>query len=156
MKESIKFSNTNERKIDELGRIVLPVELRKLLQIEENDYLEICKSGKNITLKKIEKNIQKDQLQNIKITLNSEIEINIDVNRINCNIQRSNSLNNSVKAVDELGRITIPIELRKKLNIFEKDTMKICVKGNMIILIKEYEGNNRKKFNSSHNRRKSR
>lgn len=40
------------RKIDELGRIVLPVELRRSLGISERDALEIYVDGSSIVLKK--------------------------------------------------------------------------------------------------------
>ena len=40
------------RKIDELGRIVLPVELRKTLRIAEGDSLEITCADDGIMLKK--------------------------------------------------------------------------------------------------------
>lgn len=40
------------RKVDELGRIVLPSELRKSLNIEVKDALEIFTSGDKIVLKK--------------------------------------------------------------------------------------------------------
>lgn len=39
------------RKIDELGRIVLPVELRRTLDIEVRDSMEIFVDGDNIILK---------------------------------------------------------------------------------------------------------
>ena len=42
------------RKVDELGRIVLPIELRRTLNIEEKDALEIYVDGENIILKKYE------------------------------------------------------------------------------------------------------
>lgn len=42
------------RKVDELGRIVLPIELRRNLNIEEKDSLEIFLDGENIVLKKYE------------------------------------------------------------------------------------------------------
>lgn len=42
------------RKMDELGRIVLPIELRRTLNIEEKDALEIYVDGENIILKKYE------------------------------------------------------------------------------------------------------
>ena len=42
------------RKIDELGRIVLPVELRKKLGIEQRDSVEIYVDGDKIILKKRE------------------------------------------------------------------------------------------------------
>lgn len=40
------------RKVDELGRIVLPIELRRTLDIAERDSLEIFVEGANIILKK--------------------------------------------------------------------------------------------------------
>jgi transcriptional pleiotropic regulator of transition state genes len=42
------------RKVDELGRIVLPIELRRTLSIEEKDALEIYVDGESIILKKYE------------------------------------------------------------------------------------------------------
>lgn len=43
------------RPIDDLGRIVLPIELRKKLNIEKKDLLEIFVDGTNIVLKKCQK-----------------------------------------------------------------------------------------------------
>ena len=40
------------RKVDELGRIVLPIELRRTLDIAEKDQLEIFVEGSSIVLKK--------------------------------------------------------------------------------------------------------
>ena len=40
------------RKVDELGRIVLPIELRRTLDIAEKDSLEIYMDGSAIVLKK--------------------------------------------------------------------------------------------------------
>ena len=42
------------RKIDELGRVVLPMELRKMLGINIKDSLEISVDGQNIILSKYE------------------------------------------------------------------------------------------------------
>ncbi len=42
------------RKVDELGRVVLPIELRRSLDIEEKDALEIYVDGNTIILKKYE------------------------------------------------------------------------------------------------------
>lgn len=39
------------RKVDELGRVVIPIELRRTLQIEEKDALEIYVDGERIILK---------------------------------------------------------------------------------------------------------
>lgn len=41
-----------------------------------------------------------------------------------------------VRKVDELGRIVIPMELRKTMDIKEKDPLEIYVDGNNIILTK--------------------
>ena len=43
-----------------------------------------------------------------------------------------------VRRVDELGRVVIPIELRNKFGICEKDPIEIFVDGSSIIL-KKYE-----------------
>lgn len=43
-----------------------------------------------------------------------------------------------VRRVDELGRIVLPIELRRTLNIVEKDSLEIYVDGSSIIL-KKYQ-----------------
>ncbi|KQL35194.1 transition state regulator Abh [Bacillus sp. FJAT-25509] len=45
-----------------------------------------------------------------------------------------------VRKVDELGRVVIPIELRRTLNITERDTLEIFVQDDRIIL-KKYEPN---------------
>ena len=42
------------RKVDELGRIVLPIELRRTLDLAEKDALEIYVEGSTIILKKYE------------------------------------------------------------------------------------------------------
>ena len=44
------------RRIDELGRIVIPKEIRKKLEIEIKDPMEIYVDGHAITLKKVEEN----------------------------------------------------------------------------------------------------
>ncbi|MEF9960038.1 MAG: AbrB/MazE/SpoVT family DNA-binding domain-containing protein [Niameybacter sp.] len=43
-----------------------------------------------------------------------------------------------VRKVDELGRVVLPIELRRNLNINEKDSLEIFVDDEKIIL-KKYE-----------------
>lgn len=40
------------RKVDELGRIVLPIELRRTLDIAERDSLEIYMEGDSVILRK--------------------------------------------------------------------------------------------------------
>ena len=43
-----------------------------------------------------------------------------------------------VRQMDSLGRIVLPIELRRPLDIAQKDSLEIYVEGNQIIL-KKYE-----------------
>jgi transcriptional pleiotropic regulator of transition state genes len=42
------------RKVDELGRVVIPIELRRTLGIDEKDSLEIFTENEKIILKKYE------------------------------------------------------------------------------------------------------
>ncbi|NLD47720.1 MAG: AbrB/MazE/SpoVT family DNA-binding domain-containing protein [Clostridiaceae bacterium] len=42
------------RKVDELGRVVLPIELRRTMEIAEKDPIEIFVDGATIILKKYE------------------------------------------------------------------------------------------------------
>ncbi|HHY35272.1 MAG TPA: AbrB/MazE/SpoVT family DNA-binding domain-containing protein [Firmicutes bacterium] len=42
------------RKVDELGRVVIPIELRRTLEIGEKDSLEIFVQGESIILRKYE------------------------------------------------------------------------------------------------------
>lgn len=45
-----------------------------------------------------------------------------------------------IRRVDELGRVVIPIELRNKFGILERDPIEIFVDGSSIVL-KKYEPN---------------
>lgn len=45
-----------------------------------------------------------------------------------------------IRRVDELGRVVLPIELRNKFGIVEKDPIEIFVDGSAIVL-KKYEPN---------------
>jgi transcriptional pleiotropic regulator of transition state genes len=49
----IKMKSTGiVRRVDELGRVVIPIELRRTLEIAEKDALEIYVDGEQIILKK--------------------------------------------------------------------------------------------------------
>ncbi|MDK2821790.1 MAG: AbrB family transcriptional regulator, transcriptional pleiotropic regulator of transition state [Clostridia bacterium] len=52
--EKIIKSTGIVRKVDELGRVVIPIELRRTLGIEEKDALEIYVDSEKIILKKYE------------------------------------------------------------------------------------------------------
>jgi AbrB family transcriptional regulator, transcriptional pleiotropic regulator of transition state genes len=45
-----------------------------------------------------------------------------------------------VRRIDELGRIVIPIEIRRSLNIAEKDGLEIYIDGDTIVLHKYRRG----------------
>lgn len=46
------------RKVDELGRVVMPAELRKKLRINEGDPMEVYIDGDKIILKKYQPNME--------------------------------------------------------------------------------------------------
>jgi len=43
-----------------------------------------------------------------------------------------------VRKVDELGRVVLPIELRRTLDIAEKDSLEIYTEGTDMIILKKY------------------
>lgn len=50
------------RKIDELGRVVIPSELRKTLGIDKQDPVEIFINGDQIVLQKYQPNTEKEEV----------------------------------------------------------------------------------------------
>lgn len=53
LKGGIRMKSTGiVRRVDELGRVVIPIELRRTLEIAEKDALEIYVDGEQIILKK--------------------------------------------------------------------------------------------------------
>ncbi len=95
------------RRVDQLGRIVLPKELRKTFNVVEMvDSLEIYVEGSAIILKKY------------------------DFSSNNAGV---------IRRIDQLGRIVLPIELRRNLGIVEeKDALEIYIDNDAIVL-KKYE-----------------
>lgn len=94
------------REIDGLGRIVIPMELRKTMDIKPKDPLEIYFSNGDM----------------------------IVVNQYDENAE--NASTSITRDVDSLGRIVIPKELRKILGIEPKTPLEIYVDGKSIILKK--------------------
>ena len=45
-----------------------------------------------------------------------------------------------VRRIDELGRIVVPIEMRRALDIGERETMEISVEGDGIVLRRAHAG----------------
>jgi len=95
------------RKIDELGRVVIPIELRNLFKYNEKDPIEVYMRNKEIVLKKPV----------------------LDGNEKNVGI---------IRKFDELGRITLPKELRDRLGMEIKSPVEIYINGKDIIL-RRYE-----------------
>ena len=91
------------RKVDALGRIVLPKEIRRSLHIvEKTDFLEIFVENGNIFLKKYDTRSEYGSM---------------------------------IRKFDGLGRIVIPIEIRRTLEIEEeKDALEIFLNKGSIIL----------------------
>lgn len=50
------------RKVDELGRVVLPIELRRILGIDEKDPVEIFIDGDRIILQKYQPDVEKQEV----------------------------------------------------------------------------------------------
>ena len=135
--ENLRIKRKEEiRKVDDLGRITIPVTKTKELEISTGDKLEVYKSGKNIILKKVDVKISKDTIQIVRAIINGELEIDIEVKHLKTRFDKNYNKNHELKVIDELGRILIPRELREELNINRNDKMKICIKDNMIILIR--------------------
>ena len=112
------------RRIDELGRIVIPKEIRKNLKIKDNDQVEISVVDNRIVLKKHD-NLNKDQvistlIKSLKRTINHNIILTsrdkiVDYSLINKEKLDDLSIN------DELMNI---IENRKELvNLVKKDIL---------------------------------
>ena len=118
--------------IDILGRIHIPIQLRKALKIKTGNRLYIYRSGINIILEKSNINIEKVYVA--RKMINNDMKIYTEIYRIKDSVLENKK--RKLRVVDELGNCVIPIEIRKDLQIFENDTFKICTKDNKIILIK--------------------
>lgn len=94
------------RKIDNLGRIVLPAELRSALDIRHNTPIEIYTDYYCVILKK--QHNEAGILESTKI----------------------------VRKVDNLGRIVLPVELRSALDFQNESPIEIFTDDNCIILKK--------------------
>ena len=103
--ETTKEQIEIKRKVDELGRIVIPKNIRNESGIVEKDFLEILKINNKIILKKTR---ERKTIQNL----------------------------DRIRAIDELGRIVLPIMIRKDLGIKEDDILTISIFENSIELEK--------------------
>ena len=53
-------------------------------------------------------------------------------------VERETGTTGIVRRIDELGRIVIPIEIRKRFGLAEKEPVEISVKGESILLTKAH------------------
>ncbi|MEE6449842.1 AbrB/MazE/SpoVT family DNA-binding domain-containing protein [Gottfriedia acidiceleris] len=89
------------RKLDDLGRIVLPKELRNTMNLENNAPFEIYFEDGKIILTKYDEN---------------------------------SGLSGIVRRLDDLGRIVLPKELRKMLNLNKYEPFEVFIEEQRIIL----------------------
>ena len=109
------------RKVDELGRVVLPIELRRNLDIKEKDALEIYVDEDKIILKKYESifilDIRKVEDEGVAFT-----------NEITSYIE---SLGGKMVSVEAMGRLQFSYEIKKRKAgiyydyVFELDEAKV-------------------------------
>lgn len=152
MKTKIENNEKVLRKVDELGRITIEYERRKRLGIKEKDKFEIYLENNSIVLRKLNVLVEKKKILEEKHILNKNIEIDIQQYEINETFLDINDIGHHVRIIDELGRIVLPIELRKKLNIRENDKLEISNIGNNIIL-KKINKKRSKKHSSYYNKK---
>lgn len=95
------------RKTDELGRVVIPIELRRDLNIMPKDTVRIYVEEDSIAIEKYDE--EKSSVPSIK------------------------------RNTDELGRIVIPAEIRKRFRIDVDDTSLEIFVDNDRVLLKKYE-----------------
>lgn len=93
------------RKVDELGRIVLPRDMREYLNCTQKSYVRVQVHDNSIYLTKTEETDETSAAE-------------------------------PVRKIDELGRVLLPKEMRKKLAWEAKDYIKIQITENAIILEK--------------------
>lgn len=88
-------------KVDEIGRIQIPFEIREKVNFIEKDKIYVYIKNNMIVLEKY---------------------------------QDKNQINGIVRRMDELGKVVLPIEIRKQLKIEENDELEIGIEDNTIIL----------------------
>lgn len=81
--------------------------------------------------------IQKEIRENLKLNYNDKMNIYLENNNIVIEKYiEDEETNTLIRRIDELGRVVIPIEIRNRLGIIEKDKFEIYVDKNKIILKK--------------------
>lgn len=116
--------NIYEEKVDELGRIVINLLLQEKIGINKESYVGIILKGKKIIIKKLNDSIIK------------KIKEQKAKNKQDYIIYVQNEKNITVRAIDELARLVIPIQLREKLDIKERDKLIEYIEDKEIVLEK--------------------
>lgn len=159
MERSMKVEEKNEKgllKVDDLGRVTIELTRRERHGIKEKDKVEIYIENNSIILRKLDILVEKEEIAKSKCTINGDIEINVQVNKVKETILNINDIGHYIRSVDELGRIVIPIELRKKLGIFPNNELVANDIGNNISLTKKEKCRKYDKRHSSYHRKKQR
>ena len=131
------------RRIDELGRIVIPKEIRKTLRIKEGENLEIFIDDKeNVVLKKYSlMNKIEDFAQNFTDSINSLLKHNIIITDNDSVIAASGKykkkyLNKSISSTVEnmlLGREKVLQNHNKKISIINEEEIEVTYAASTII-----------------------
>ncbi len=115
------------RRIDDLGRIVIPKEIRKNLKIKENESLEIFIDGENIILKKYSK------MSNMEKTFNEYIKVLNDITGNSIIItNRENVIATTQKENNIIGK-----DISQNLDIILSNRVKVLSNDNKRIEITE-------------------
>lgn len=122
-----EMQNKSETTVDGIGRVQLAKRILQRMKITSGDKLEIYPSGKNIILKKLK--VRKNESRETKIIIDDKYEVKVQISNLDFDT------NHKTTTVDEIGRILIWSEIRKRVGIVENDKLKVCIKDDMIILI---------------------
>lgn len=150
MKTKIEYNGKLPTKVDDLGRVTIEYKTRETLGIKEGDKFEIYLENNCIILRKLMILIEKEKIIEKKYIINEDTEIDVQKYKIKKTLLDINDIGHYVRTIDLMGKIVIPIELRKKLNLRENDILEISDRGNNIILNKKkYRKDSKKIINTS-------
>lgn len=144
------------RKIDELGRVVLPTEARAYLNLQKNDTVKVCCTDDGVTLQKVDSTEQSENVLMRKIDKLGRILLPIEAReqkglkprdnvKVSCNsdiitIQYSESCDPTgqeyARKTDELSRVIIPREIREHLGLQSRDQLNFSTNGDVITVTK--------------------
>ena len=124
------------RRIDELGRIVIPKEIRKSLRIKEGESLEILIDNEDIILKKysVIKNLN-DFAQNITDSIYSFIKNNILITDTNSILAVSGPLKKELLNKSIGTDLELKIKRREEMLEKHKKALKITDKELLMLLV---------------------